>query len=228
MNLHPRRNTPVPQNQQTPTATSPAAGVFNSRPFTRPCFPISFRPLPQRQQFPRFYAVVALPFPPIPCYSPSGPHSPLALFPQRQHFPRFSAVVAWPFSLTPYYRLPRPHSPFAPFPQRQHFPRFSAVAAWPFSLPPTTDPLGHILLSPPFHNGSISRISLPLWHGLSHYPPTTDPLGHILLSPPFHNGSIFRDSLPLRHGLSTDPLLQAFREIVPPSKGEFLAAFPFH
>ena len=53
-------------------------------------------------------------------------------------------------------------------------------------------------------------------------------MGHILLSPPFHNGSIFRDSLPLRHGLSTDPLLQAFREIVPPSKGEFLAAFPFH
>ena len=33
MNLHPRRDTPVPQNQQTPTATSPAAGVFHSRPF---------------------------------------------------------------------------------------------------------------------------------------------------------------------------------------------------
>ncbi len=33
MNLHPRRDTPVPQNQQTPTAASPAAGVFHSRPF---------------------------------------------------------------------------------------------------------------------------------------------------------------------------------------------------
>ena len=33
MNLHPRWDTPVPQNQQTPTATSPAAGVFHSRPF---------------------------------------------------------------------------------------------------------------------------------------------------------------------------------------------------
>ena len=33
MNLHPRRDTPVPQNQQTPTAESPAAGVFHSSPF---------------------------------------------------------------------------------------------------------------------------------------------------------------------------------------------------
>ncbi len=98
-----------------------------------------------------------------------------------------------------------------------------------FSTNPLLQPLwATFSFSPPFHNGSNSRISLPLWHGLSHYSPTTDPLGHILLSPPFHNGSIFRDSLPLRHGLSTDPLLQAFREIVPPSKGEFLAAFPFH
>ena len=49
MNLHPRRDTPVPQNQQTPTATSPAAGVFHSRPFMSgshvPVFPSHSAPL---------------------------------------------------------------------------------------------------------------------------------------------------------------------------------------
>ena len=95
------------------------------------------------------------------------------------------------------------------------------------TIPLLQTPWATFSFRPPFHNGSISRDSLPLRHGLSHYPPTTDPLRHILLSPPFHNGSISRDSLPLRHGLSTDPLLQAFREIVPPSEGEFVATFPF-
>ena len=92
--------------------------------------------------------------------------------------------------------------------------------------PPTTDPLRHILLSPPFHNGSISRDSLPLRHGLSHCPPTTDPLRHILLSPPFHNGTIFRISLPLRHDLSRDPLLQAFWTALPSCSSSTTAAFP--
>ena len=163
MNLHPRRDTPVPQNQQTPTATSPAAGVFNSCPF-------------------------------IP----------------------------------------------APF-TRPVFPSHSAL----------------------FHNGSISRVSLPLRHGLSHCPPTTDPWATFSFRPlsttaafsaflcrcgiafstdpllqtpwatfsfrPLSTTAAFPAFL-CRCGMAflTDPLLQAFREIVPPSKGEFLAAFPFH
>ena len=91
-------------------------------------------------------------------------------------------------------------------------PRFSAVAACLSHCSPTTDPLRHILLSPPFHNGTTSCISLPLRHSPSRGTTDTDSLGHILLSPPFHNGSIscisLRDSLPLRHAFPTVPLLQ--------------------
>lgn len=94
MNLHPRRDTPVPQNQQTPTAASPAAGVFHSRPFTRHCFPISFSPLPQRQHFPHFAAVAVWPFSRLPCCRPSGPHCHPVPLPQRHYFQRFSAVAA--------------------------------------------------------------------------------------------------------------------------------------
>ena len=70
---------------------------------------------------------------------------------------------------------------------------------------PVHTPLFSHLIPPLFHNGSISCISLPLRHGLSHGTTDTDSLGHILLSPPFHNGSNFRNSLPLRHGLSHGP-----------------------
>ena len=78
--------------------------------------------------------------------------------------------MAWPFSLFPCCRPSGPHCHPVPLPQRQHFPRFSAVAACLSHCSPTTDPLRHILLSPPFHNGTIFRISLPLRHDLSRGP----------------------------------------------------------
>lgn len=53
--------------------------------------------VPQRQQIPQFSAVAERPFPPHPCYRPSGQHCLCYPFPQRHHFPRFAAVAECPF-----------------------------------------------------------------------------------------------------------------------------------
>ena len=51
-----------------------------------------------------------------------------------------------------------------------------------------------------FHNGSISRDSVPLRHGFHRGILSTGLLRGIALPSRFHNGSVFRDSVPLRHG----------------------------
>ena len=68
---------------------------FQQPPHYRPsawhCLAQSF---PQRQQNPRFGAVVACPFQQPPHYRPSEWHCFAQSFPQRQQNPRFGAVVA--------------------------------------------------------------------------------------------------------------------------------------
>ena len=73
---------------------------------------------------------------------------------------------------------------------------------------PVHTPLFSHLIPPLFHNGSISCISLPLRHGLSHGTPAAGLLDRIAILFLFHNGSTSRDSLPLRHVFPTVPLLQ--------------------
>ena len=53
-----------------------------------------------------------------------------------------------------------------------------------------------------FHNGSISRDSLPLRYVISRCSLSTDLLDGIASPALFHNGSISRDSLPLRYVIS--------------------------
>ena len=71
--------------------------------------------------------------------------------------------------------------------------------------------LDAIVSSTLFHNGTDSRIFLPLRYVIFHYTIATDSLDSIASPAPFHNGSVFRDSLPLRYiifrrTLSTDLL----------------------
>ena len=51
-----------------------------------------------------------------------------------------------------------------------------------------------------FHNGSISRDSVPLRHGFFRCPLAAGLLCGLTPPSRFHNGSVFRDSVPLRHG----------------------------
>ncbi len=58
-------------------------------------------------------------------------------------------------------------SPSVLLPQRQHFPRFSAVVELLFRRILAMGFLDSIVSPVPFHNGSISCISLPLWNFFS-------------------------------------------------------------
>ena len=58
-------------------------------------------------------------------------------------------------------------SPSVLLPQRQHFPRFSAVVELLFRRILAMGFLDGIVSPVPFHNGSISRDSLPLWNFFS-------------------------------------------------------------
>ena len=58
-------------------------------------------------------------------------------------------------------------SPSVLLPQRQYFQRFSAVAEWLFRRILAMGFLDGIVSPVPFHNGSISRDSLPLWNFFS-------------------------------------------------------------
>ena len=167
----------LPLRSSSTTAAKPAihcrcGTTFMLHPLYRPsgrhCPSTSF---PQRQQNPRFTAVVASPFMLHPLCRPSGRHCPSISFPQRQQNPRFTAVVALPFMLHPLYRPSGRHCPSTSFPQRQQNPRFTAVVASPFMSHRSCRTLSAGLLggiAPPFlfHNGSKTRDSLPLWKGL--------------------------------------------------------------
>ena len=90
-----------------------------------------FRPVPQRQQTPRFSAVAESHGRVHRVYRPSEAWWPFRPEPQRQQTPRFGAVAESPSRVR---RVSRPSEawwPFRPVPQRQQTPRFSAVAESP-------------------------------------------------------------------------------------------------
>lgn len=66
-------------------------------------------------------------------------------------------------------------------------------------LTPSTGRSGDIAPSSPFHNGSISRICLPLRYYLFHRTHSTSLLEGIVLPFHLHNGRKKRNSLPLRY-----------------------------
>ena len=101
------------------------------RPSARHCPSV---PFPQRQQIPRFGAVVAWLSSPRPFCRPSVRHYPSVPFPQRQQIPRFSAVAeshsAWPlpqalssYTLSSFHLLP-PSPPSSTFRRCAEFPCF--------------------------------------------------------------------------------------------------------
>ena len=83
-----------------------------------------------------------------------------------------------------------------------------------------------------FHNGSISRDSLPLRKVLLLCTLSTGLLDSIALLPLFHNGSISHDSVPLRCHIFISALSTPSEGVVeipvPPSEGVQIPAFPSH
>ena len=174
------------------------------RPFARHC---PSAPIPQRQQNPRIGAVVAPPFMLHPLYRPSGRHCPSTSFPQRQQNPRFTAVVASPFILHPSLQAFWAVLPFYLLSTPAAKPAIRCRCGIAVHSPPlSTGLLRGIVLLPPFHNGSKTHDSLPLWHHRSCSTLSTGLLGGIALLPPFRNGSKTRDSLPLWHHRSCSTL----------------------
>ena len=115
-----------------------------------------------------------------------------------------------------------------PVPQTQR-PRPPHLRQPGFFIPalscPVHTPLFSHLIPPLFHNGSISCISLPLRHGLSHGTTDTDSLAtfsfrHLSTTAPF---SAFR----CRCGMTflAAPLLQAFWTALPSCYASTTAAF---
>ena len=78
--------------------------------------------LPQRQQIPRFGAVVEVAFSQHPCSRPSGRHCPSVSMSQRQQIPRIGAVVEVSFLQYPCYRPSGRHCLSVSLPQRQQKP----------------------------------------------------------------------------------------------------------
>ena len=196
-------STSFPQRQQNPRIGAVVAPPFMLHPLYRPsgrhCPSTSF---PQRQQNPRFTAVVASPFILHPLYRPSARHCPSAPIPQRQQNPRLGAVVASPFILHPSLQAFWAVLPFYLLSTTAAKPAIHCRCGIAVHSPPlSTGLLGGIALLPPFHTGSKTHDSLPLWHHRSCSTLSTGLLGGIALLPPFRNGSKTRDSLPLWKGL---------------------------
>ena len=82
-------------------------------------------------------------------------------------FPAILCRCGMAFPPHPCYGLPGRHCLPSPLPQRQQFPHFSAVAEWLFRRILAMGFLDGIVSPVPFHNGSISRDSLPLWNFFS-------------------------------------------------------------
>ncbi len=82
-------------------------------------------------------------------------------------FPAILCRCGMAFPPYPCYGLPGQHCLPSPLPQRQHFQRFSAVVEWLFRRILAMGFLDGIVSSVPFHNGTNSCISLPLWNGFS-------------------------------------------------------------
>ena len=84
-----------------------------------------------------------------------------------------AAISAFPcrcgmaFPPHPCYGLPGRHCLSGHLPQRQQFPHFPAVAEWLFRRILAMGFLDGIVSPVPFHNGSNSCISLPLWNFFS-------------------------------------------------------------
>ena len=148
---------------------------------------------PQRHRFPHFAAIAVWSSPPYllhrlgilhPFPFRNGTISRDSL-PLRQHIPT-----------APRLRLSEQHCPLGDTPQRHRFPHFAAIAVW--SSPPY---LLHRLSERhhpyPFHNGTVSRHSLPLQQHVHAGTPITDPLNSIVPSETHHNGTVSRHSLPL-------------------------------
>ena len=123
-------------------------------------------PFPQRQHFPRFSAVAVRHFPPHPFYRPSGRRCLSGPFPQRQHFPQFTAIAealfAVSFAIAHVNDTVVPPSLFGSYHNGTDYLIFLPLWNSFFRRIPAADPLDAIVSPVLFHNGSISRNSLPL------------------------------------------------------------------